>query len=496
MKAADVMRFGMFIDGEFTSPDTQKAMEIEFPFDRTPWAQVPEGRLEDVERAVAAARAAFDGGWGESAPSQRGDLMRKLAAAIRDNAERLAEMEARSNGKLLAEAKSQMKASAKWFEFYAGLSEIIFGHSIPLGKKDTLDYTVREPYGVIAAIVPWNSPLLLLSYKIAPALAAGNTVVVKPAEQTPVTTLELARLASEVGFPNGVINVVTGLGAVVGDALATSSGVDKVAFTGGTETGRHVARAAGENLKPVTLELGGKSPNIVFADANMDKALIGVVRGIFSAGGQTCRAGSRLLVERTISEQFLEKLVAIASKINMGNPLDSDVQMGPIVSEQQVRRIDELVKDAVTKGAKVLTGGERVVRDGKESLFYPPTILDNVDGSMRVLREEVFGPVLCVLRFDDEEECVQIANDTSFGLSAGVWTQDINRALRMVNRIVAGSVWVNTYREASHLVPFGGYKDSGHGRENGIEALWENTRIKNVWIDYSEETKDPFVLQV
>lgn len=496
MKSAETLHFGMFIDGEFTSPQGGESMEIAFPYNRQVWAEVPQGGPADVERAVASARRAFEDGWGKSAPSHRADLMIRLAKAIRENCERLAELETRCNGKLLAEARSQMKASAKWFEFYAGLSEVIFGHSIPLGKKDTLDYTVREPYGVIGAIVPWNSPLLLLSYKVAPALAAGNTVVIKPAEQTPITALEFARLASEVGFPKGVINVVTGRGDGAGNALASSQGVDKLAFTGGTETGRHVAQAAGGNLKPVTLELGGKSPNIVFADANMEKSLIGVVRGIFSAGGQTCRAGSRLLLERSIAQGFLESLVTLAKGMKLGDPLEDDVQMGPIVSEQQVRRIDDLVQDAVAKGAKVLIGGERVYRDGKDTLFYPPTILDNVDDSMRVLREEVFGPVLCVLRFDSEEECLRIANDTSYGLSAGVWTQDINRALRMTTHLVAGSVWVNTYREASHLVPFGGYKDSGHGRENGLEALWENTRIKNVWIDYSEETKDPFVLQL
>lgn len=496
MRTAEILRFGMFINGEFTSPGASKPMQIAFPYDRRIWAEVPEGQPEDVERAVSAAREAFDNGWGRTAPSHRGELMIRLARAIRENGERLAEMETRCNGKLLAEARSQMKASAKWFEFYAGLAEVIFGHSIPLGKKDTLDYTVREPYGVIGAIVPWNSPLLLLSYKVAPALAAGNAVVIKPAEQTPVTALEFARLAVEAGFPKGVINVVTGRGGIAGNALVNSRGVDKLAFTGGTETGRHVGRAAGANLKPVTLELGGKSPNIVFADADMDKALIGVVRGIFSAGGQTCRAGSRLLLDRNIAGSFLDKLVELASTMKLGDPLADDVQMGPIVSEQQVMRIDELVQDAAAKGANVLLGGHRVRRDDRDTLFYPPTILDNVDSSMRVLQEEVFGPVLCVLRFDDEDECLRIANDTSYGLSAGVWTQDINRALRMTANLVAGSVWVNTYREASHLVPFGGYKDSGHGRENGLEALWENTRIKNVWIDYSDETKNPFVLQL
>lgn len=375
------------------------------------------------------------------------------------------------------------------------MADKIHGEVIPLNKTSVLNYTLREPLGVVAAITPWNSPLLLTTWKAAPALAAGNTLVIKPSSTTPCSILEFAKLVEEAGFPPGVFNVVTGPGAKIGNYLAQHPGVDKLSFTGGTETGRVLASIAGKHIKRITLELGGKSPNIVFEDANLDNAVLGVMAGIYAACGQTCSAGSRLLLQRSIYDEFLEKLVARTQKIKLGDPLDWNTEVGPLANRSQLEKVDYYVNIAKEEGAHVLLGGKQPDDESlSQGLFYLPTILTQVTNDMRVAREEIFGPVLSVIPFDTEEEAVRIANDNDFGLVAGVWTNNISRGHRMARAIKSGTVWINTYRNANYASPFGGYKASGYGRENGLEVIKDYTQVKSVWVETEEKMRDPFVV--
>ena len=492
-----MQRFPLYIDGASVDPTGGRWFETENPYTCKPWAEVARGGAEDVDRAVQAAHRAFSAGaWPALTASQRGMLLHRVGDLIARDAQRLAEIEVRDNGKLMAEMLGQLNYIPQWFYYFGGLADKIQGAVIPLDKKGYFNFTRHEPLGVVGMITPWNSPLLLLAWKLAAALAAGCTVVIKPSEFTSVSTLEFARLFAEAGFPPGVVNVVTGFGAEVGAALVEHPLVRKIAFTGSDSTGRHIAATAVRHLKRVSLELGGKSPNIVFADANLDDAVNGAVSGIFAATGQTCIAGSRLLLQDDIHDEFLDKLLTLAATAHMGDPMLPTTQVGPVTTPQQYDKIMSYIDIARSEGARLLAGGK--AGTGPEcgtGRFVEPTIFADVRNSMRIAQEEVFGPVLSVIRFKDEDEAVAIANDSRFGLGAGVWTSDIARALRMSERIQSGTVWVNTYRAVSYMSPFGGYKDSGIGRESGAESILEYLQTKSVWINSGAPSANPFVMR-
>jgi acyl-CoA reductase-like NAD-dependent aldehyde dehydrogenase len=492
-----LQRFPLFIDGESVPAAAGRWFETENPFTCETWAEVARGDAADVDRAVQAAHRAFTtGAWHEMTASARGLALHRFGALIERDARRLAELEVRDNGKLLAEMLGQVSYVPQWFYYFGGLSDKVQGTVIPLDKKGYFNFTRHEPLGVVGIITPWNSPLLLLSWKLAPALAAGCTVVIKPSEFTSASTIELAKLAEEAGIPRGVINVVTGFGAEVGAPLVEHPLVRKITFTGSDTTGRAIGAAAARNLKKVSLELGGKSPNIVFADANIDDAVNGAVSGIFAATGQTCIAGSRLLLQDSIHDAFLEKLLALVKTAQMGDPMLSTTQVGPVTTPQQYAKILDYIAIAKNEGARLLAGGAAATRpECGTGRFVEPTVFADVDNRMRIAQEEVFGPVLSVIRFKDEDDAVATANDSRFGLGAGVWTGDIARALRMAERIQSGTVWINTYRAVSYMSPFGGYKDSGIGRENGAEAIMEYFQTKSVWINSGAPSANPFVLK-
>ncbi|WP_316156946.1 aldehyde dehydrogenase [Cupriavidus sp. BIC8F] len=487
-------QYQMFIDGAFVNASDGRWFETQNPYTGKAWAEVARGTAADIDRAVQAADQAFrTGPWSEMTATQRGALLRKLGDLIARDAERLAEFEVQDNGKLLAEMGAQLKYLPQWFYYFGGLADKIEGTVIPLDKKGYFNYTRREPLGVVAAITPWNSPLMLLAWKIAPALAAGCTVVVKPSEFTSVSALELALLFEEAGFPAGVFNVVTGFGAEVGSPLVTHALVKKVTFTGSDATGRVINQQCAAQFKHVSLELGGKSPNIVFSDANLDDAVNGAVSGIFAASGQTCIAGSRLLLQEDIHNVFVEKLLALASTAKLGNPMNASTQVGPITTPAQYEKVLSYIQIAQDEGAELLLGGKPA--SCGEGWFVEPTIFARVSPKMRIAQEEVFGPVLSILKFRDEAEAIAIANDSCYGLGAGVWTSDIGRAFRMSEKIQAGTVWVNTYRAVSFMSPFGGYKDSGLGRENGIAAIESYLQTKSVWINTGAATGNPFTIR-
>ncbi len=486
--------YPLYIGGQFVPALSGQTRESENPYTGRAWATVPEAGPEDVDAAVVAARAALDGSWGQLTGRQRSKLMHRLAEVLARDADLLGETETRDNGKLLREMQGQCRVLPDWYEYYAGAADKIHGETIPADKPNYFIYTRREPLGVVAAIVPWNSPLLLLTWKLAPLLAAGCTVVVKPADQTPVSALAFARCIEEAGFPPGVFNVVTG-GAAVGAALAAHPGVDKVAFTGSTEVGIKVGQAALGHLARVSLELGGKSPNVVFADADLDAAANGVIAGIFAAGGQTCIAGSRLLVQKEVHDELVAKVAARAQTIKLGDPLAPDTEMGPVAFRAHLDSILRRCKRGTQEGATLVTGGKRATGgDLDAGFFVEPTIFTGVSSSMSLAQEEIFGPVLSVLTFSDEAEAVRLANDSPYGLGAGVWTRDGQRSLRVAHGIKAGTVWVNAYRAVSYNAPFGGFKQSGIGRENSLEGVLDYTDIKTVWIELTGATRDPFTM--
>jgi aldehyde dehydrogenase (NAD+) len=487
----------MFIGGEWVDAISREHFESDNPYTGKPWALIPRGGSADADRAVQAARKAFTSGeWPKLNATKRGALLRKLGDLITEKSKALAEIEVRDNGKLYAEMSAQTAYMAQWYYYYGGLADKIEGHVIPSDKPDTFNYTRYEPLGVVAAIIPWNSPLLLLAWKLAPALAAGNTVVIKPSEFTSASALEFMKLVEQAGFPPGVVNVVTGFGAEVGTPLVEHPLVAKIAFTGSDATGQRIYEAAARGLKRVSMELGGKSPNIVFDDAHLDNAVKGVISGIFAATGQTCIAGSRLLVQRTVHDRFVEKLVAFARSAKMGDPMSLDTQVGPVTNPPQFEKILRYIDIAKTEGATPVLGGARATRpECGDGWFVEPTIFTGVKNAMRIAQEEVFGPVLAVIPFEDEEDAIAIGNDVVYGLAAGVWTQSMRRSLMMAERLQAGTVWVNTYRAVSYLSPFGGYKRSGIGRESGQEMIKEYLQTKSVWISTATEVPNPFILR-
>ncbi|MFF2634182.1 aldehyde dehydrogenase [Microbacterium sp. NPDC058021] len=484
----------MVIGNETVDASGGLTLEAINPFDGKAWGSVPVASAADVDAAVAAARAAFPG-WRATPGVERARLLHRLADAVEQHADRLAEWETTDNGKVIRETRPQMTFVARNLRFFAGYADKLYGRTIPLDNPAVFDYTVRRPRGVCALITAWNSPLALLANKLPPALAAGNTIVVKPSEHASITTTELARLAVEVGFPPGVINVITG-GAETGDLLTRHPGIDMISLTGGGAVGRRIAANAAERLIPVSLELGGKSPNIVFADADIRRAVQGAVAGIFGAAGQTCVAGSRLLVQRSVYTQVRDAVAERSRRVQLGDPRDPATEMGPVANRPQFERILSLIDAAKDSGAALVAGGGRAHGDGLEAGFYiQPTVFADVDPSSGLAQDEVFGPVLSVIPFDDEDEAVRIANSTQYGLAAGVWTSDVSRTFRMTEALEAGVVWVNTYRTSAAQAPFGGTKQSGYGRERGAEALDDYTYVKNVMVDTSTEDRDPFVIR-
>lgn len=487
----------MLIDGNWVNAASGEWFESINPFTAQAWALVARGSKADVDQAVAAAKRAFySKEWRGLTASGRGALLRRLADLLAAEADKLAEIETTDNGKLLSEMRAQLHYAPKWFHYFAGLADKIEGRVLPSDKPGFFNFTREEPLGVVAAITPWNSPLLLAAWKLAPALAAGNTVVLKPSEHSSVSALAFGDLFEKAGFPAGVVNIVTGFGNEVGEALVTHPDVAKVAFTGGDRTGQAVYEQAARGIKRVTLELGGKSANVVFDDANLDQAANGVVAGIFAATGQTCIAGSRALIHRPIYDAFVERLIALARSARMGNPLDLTTQVGPITTRPQYEKVLDYMNVAKQEGATCLLGGGPARRpECGTGWFVEPTIFSDVVPDMRIANEEVFGPLLALIPFDEEEEAVHVANSTIYGLAAGVWTSSIRRALTMSERLEAGTVWVNCYRVTSYMSPFGGYKRSGFGREGGMEAIREYLQTKSVWIDIEGKTANPFGLR-
>ena len=493
---AELKNYQMYINGEWVAAQSGKTFESINPSDGKPWAVVPEADEVDVDTAVKAAHRAFtEGPWSTMTATERGKLLRRLGDVLAEHSESLGHCETVDTGKLFKETRWQARYISDYFYYYAGLADKVSGETLPIDKPNMWTMTIREPLGVVAAVVPWNSQLFLVAVKIGPALAAGNTVVLKASEHASAPMLEFAKVFEEAGFPPGVFNVISGLGEPCGRALTSHPLVDRISFTGGPETARHVVRNSAENFAQVSLELGGKSPVVVFEDADLESATNGVLLSIFSASGQSCVAGSRLLLHESIHDEVLARVAEKASKIRIGDPLDENSQMGPLATRAQLDNIDSTVADAKANGATLVHGGKQPAGMG-DGWYYEPTVVACPDQQIGIVQRELFGPVVSALRFTDEAHALQLANDCRFGLAAGIFTADIGRALRITKAIRSGIVWVNTYRMVSPLAPFGGYKDSGYGRESGLEAIYDYTRPKTVWLNTSPDPiADPFVMQ-
>lgn len=486
--------FQNYIDGAFA--DGRESFESIDPSIGAVWAAMPNADAEDVDRAVRAAhRALSEPAWAGLTPSQRGKLLYRLGDLLAENADRLAEIETRDTGKIIRETRAQIGYVAEYFRYYGGLADKIEGKILPVDKSDMEVSLRREPIGVVAAVVPWNSQLFLSAVKIGPALAAGCTVVLKASEDAPAPLLEFARLVHKAGFPNGVLNIITGFGASCGQALTSHPLVSRIAFTGGPSTAREIVRNSAANLAYTTLELGGKSPVVVFGDADLDSAANAVVSGIFAASGQSCVAGSRLLIERSIHARFLAALTERTRRIRIGDPKDPKTDMGPLATARQLKHIESTIDRSIAVGAHVHTGGRRPAAQ-KNGFYFEPTIISCAGNDVPCAAEELFGPVLSVIPFDGEDDAVAKANDTGYGLACGIFTENLARAHRLTKRIRAGVVWINTYRAISPTAPFGGYGLSGLAREGGSEAILDYTRAKSVWIRTSDEPiLDPFVMR-
>jgi (Z)-2-((N-methylformamido)methylene)-5-hydroxybutyrolactone dehydrogenase len=487
--------YQLHIDGKWRAASSGETMPAINPYNQEVHGEVAVASPADVEEAIAAARRAFDKVWSKTTPGERARLLNKAADLLDADADRMALLETTDNGKVIRETSTQMGYAARIFRYYAGWADKMHGDVVPLDQKDTLDLAIRVPYGVVACVTAWNSPVAILTNTLPAALAAGNCVILKPSEHASTTTIEMVKFCEAAGFPAGVVQVVTGAGEV-GAALTSSTGVDKISFTGSPGVGRKIASIAGGNLKPVTMELGGKSPNIVFDDADFDRALVGALAGIFGATGQTCIAGSRLLVQRGIYDRMVEGLAARAAKIVMGDPRLPETEMGTAANEPQFDKILSFIEAAKHDGARLVAGGGRADGPGLDKGFFiEPTIFADVRNDMKVATEEIFGPVLSIIPFGDEEEAVRIANDTPYGLASGIWSENISRCLRMMRAINSGVVWVNTYRVAAPQAPFGGMKDSGFGRVRGEAGIQEFSQTKNVFIDFSGDKRDPFAMK-
>ncbi len=482
-QATQVQPQKLLIDGGLSDAQGGKTYTTVNPATGEPLAEIAEGGAEDVDRAVQAARRAFDAGpWRTMAAAERGRVVWKLGELLRRDADSIAALETLDTGKTFFESRRvELPLIADCFQYYAGWATKLHGETIP-ARDGMFNYTLREPVGVVGMIVAWNFPLLLTTWKVAPALAAGCTMVIKPAGITPLTALKLGELALEAGVPEGVLNVVPGKGSVAGAALVEHPLVDKIAFTGSTEVGKGIMRQAAGTMKRVSLELGGKSPHVIFEDANLDHAVRGVMNGIYYNKGEVCSAGSRLLVQRSVKDQVLDKLVGAVSKMTLGDPMDKGTRMGPQVSEEQMQTILGYVESGKEDGADLVAGGRR---HGDRGFFVEPTIFSGVRPDMKIAQEEIFGPVLAAIEFDDFDDCIAKANDTIYGLASGIWTQDIKRAHRFARDVRAGTVWINTYGLFDPAAPFGGYKQSGFGRELGMHALESYTEVKSVWVDLS-----------
>jgi aldehyde dehydrogenase (NAD+) len=486
MATTTVMRKQLFINGEWRDASGGQTIEVINPATEEVIAEVASAEKADVDAAVVAARAALNGPGGKLSARERGRLIWKMGERLLEKADEVARLETLHNGKPIFESRQiEVPASAECLQYYAGWADKIHGETVPV-KGNYLTYTLREPVGVVAAIVPWNFPLLLTSWKVAPALACGNTVIIKPASQTPLTALALAEIAQEVGIPAGVINVITGPGSRVGQMIVEHPGIDKIAFTGDTSTGKGIMKGSADTLKRITLELGGKSPNIVFPDADLDAAIRGATTGIFYGKGEVCAAGSRLLVDKSIKNEFVDKVAARAKKMSPGDPMDPKTRLGAISSKKQLENDLRYIEIAKQEGAQLVAGGGRADIGTGKGYFLQPTIFDGVTPEMTIAREEIFGPVLATIEFADVDEAIARANDSSYGLAAAVWTKDIKKAHYVARKLQAGTVWINTYNVYDTAAPFGGYKQSGFGREMSLHALEHYTQVKSVWVDLNQ----------
>ena len=489
-----IQNFKMYIDGQWVESESGKTIETLNPENNEVWATVPEANAKDVDNAVKAAQNAFENSWGKLHPRDRAKYLRTLANNLRENAEHLGTIETIDTGKIFRETKTQANYIAEYYDYFAGLADKVEGTVVPIDKPDMQVITTRIPIGVVAAIIPWNSQMLLTAVKLAPALAMGNTVVIKASEVAPVTLLEFAKLVEKSGIPKGVVNVITGLGEPCGKALTTHNLVERIAFTGGPETAKHIVKNSAENLSQVSLELGGKSPVVVFNDAEQENALNGITAGIFGASGQSCIAGSRLYIQSEIYDEFLDKLVAKAEKIKLGAPMDKTTQMGPLNNFKQLENIEKNIKATVEQGGKIRCGGKRS-SISNQGYYFPATIIECKNHNLPTAENELFGPVLSVMKFDTEEEAIKQMNDNKYGLSSGVYTTNLGKSMRVSKAVRAGIVFVNTYRLISPMAPFGGIKDSGYGKEAGIESIKEYTRIKTIWYNSSKKPmSDPFTM--
>ncbi len=489
-----IQDFKMYINGEWVDSSSGKKIETLNPENNEVWATVPEANEKDVDKAVQSAQKAFENNWSTLHPRERAKYLKLIADQLRANAEHLGRVETIDTGKLFRETKTQANYIAEYYDYFAGLADKVEGTVVPIDKPDMQVTTTRIPIGVVAAIIPWNSQMLLTAVKLAPALAMGNTVVIKASELAPVTLLEFAKLIDKAGIPKGVVNIITGLGEPCGKALTTHNLVERIAFTGGPETAKHIVKNSAENLSQVSLELGGKSPVVVFDDADQENALNGITAGIFGASGQSCIAGSRLYLQSNIYEEFLKKLILKAEKIKLGGPMEKDTQMGPLNSFKQLENIEKNIKATIDQGGKVRCGGKRSSVSNK-GYYFPATIIECDNHNLPVAENELFGPILSVMKFDKEDEVINKMNDNKYGLSSGVYTSNFARGLRVSKAIRAGIVFINTYRLISPMAPFGGIKDSGYGKEAGIESIKEYTRIKTTWYNSSDKPMtDPFTM--
>ena len=487
--------YKLYINGKFTESSSKKTFQTIDPSTEQPWATIAEANKEDVNSAVEAAYNAFQGEWSSTLPTQRGQFLRAIGDQLKENAELLGAIETRDTGKMFKETKFQANYIAEFYYYYAGLVDKIEGSTLPIDKPDMQVFTTREPVGVVAAVIPWNSQQLLSAIKLAPALAMGNTIIIKASEAAPTPLLELAKLIDKVGLPKGVVNIITGFAEECSKVLTSHQKINRIAFTGGMHTAKHIVRNSAENLSQVTLELGGKSPVAVFNDAKIDNALNGVTASIFGASGQSCIAGSRLYLQEDIYDDFLNKISTKAKQIKIGPPMNEETQMGPLATLNQLKNIQVKIEQTIQHGGRLVTGGEKP-KEINQGWYYKPTIIECDHHNLPVAENELFGPVLSVMKFSNEEEVIKLMNDNSYGLAAGIFTENNGVAHRVSKAVKAGIVFVNTYRLISPIAPFGGFKNSGFGRESGMETMKDYSNLKTTWINTSKNPMgDPFIIR-